>query len=63
MKTIKQLENELIELRKSNEWAWNHYGSELCAGDMIGKEEKLEKEIRERKAQITKIKETPEINE
>lgn len=45
LKEIKKLEEELIEVRSSNEWAWDHYGSELCTGEMIANEEKLEKRI------------------
>jgi hypothetical protein len=48
-KTIEELEQELEELRESNKASWDTYGSELCAGDMIGKEQALEKEILIRK--------------
>ena len=30
-----------------NESAWNRYGSELCAGDMIGRERYLASKIKE----------------
>ena len=48
-KTIKELEKELEELKESNKSAWDTYGSELCAGDMIGREKALEKEILRRR--------------
>ena len=44
-KTIEELEKELKELKESHRSMWDTYGSELCAGDMIQQEEKLEKEI------------------
>jgi len=44
-KTIEELEKELEELKASHRSIWDTYGSELCAGDMIRQEEKLEKEI------------------
>lgn len=43
---INNLKKELSELRQSNKDNWMTYGSELCAGDMISKENKLEEEIR-----------------
>ena len=42
---LKNLEKELKELKRYNHDTWNTYGSELCAGDMIREEEKLEKKI------------------
>jgi len=56
-KTLEELEKELEELRKSNHNSWMTYGSELCAGDMIGQEEKLEEQInklKEEKEKLTK---------
>ena len=44
-KTIEELEKELEEMKASHRSLWDTYGSELCAGDMIRQEEKLEKEI------------------
>jgi len=44
-KTIEELEKELEELKASNKASWDMYGSELCAGDMIGKETAIQKEI------------------
>jgi len=49
MKSVRKLERELEELRRSNESAWDTYGSELCAGDMIAKEKRLEEQIRQLK--------------
>lgn len=48
-KTIEELEKELEKLKESNKSAWDTYGSELCAGDMIGQEKALEKEIQRRR--------------
>ena len=48
-KSIEELEKELQELKESNKASWDMYGSELCAGDMIGQEKALEKEIQKRK--------------
>jgi hypothetical protein len=42
---IEKLEQELAGLRKYHRDAWDMYGSELCAGDMTRKEERLEKQI------------------
>lgn len=44
---INILKKELSELRQSNKDNWMTYGSELCAGDMISKESKLEEQIRD----------------
>lgn len=51
-KTIEALKLELDKLiekydnlQKSNREAWNCYGSELCAGDMIHQEDILSKKI------------------
>jgi hypothetical protein len=48
-KTVEELQKELAELRSYHSSAWDTYGSELCAGDMIAQEEKLEKEIAKQK--------------
>lgn len=48
-KTIKELEQELINLKELHKSIWNNYGSELCAGEMFNNERKLEKEIEELK--------------
>ena len=50
-KTVEELQKELAELRSYHSSAWDTYGSELCAGDMIAQEEKLEKEIAKQKAE------------
>ena len=50
-KQIEKLELELKELKESNLWAAEHYGSELCAGDMMGRERKLEEKIKKLKIQ------------
>ena len=42
---IKELEKELASLKSANRDLWKTYGSELCSGDMIRKEEILEKKI------------------
>ena len=48
-KTIEELEQELTELKSLHEAAYSIYGSELCAGDMLAAEAKLELEIKEAK--------------
>lgn len=53
-KTIEELEKELEDLKTFHRSQWDIYGSELCAGDMIAQEEKLEKEISQRK-QVKKL--------
>lgn len=45
--TLEQKRQELVNLRASNLAAWNAYGSELCAGEMIKKETLLEEEIKD----------------
>jgi hypothetical protein len=49
-KTTKQLEQELQDLKASNKAAWDMYGSELCTGDMIARENALEQEILKRES-------------
>lgn len=44
-KTVEQLEEELEQMKSFHRGAWDTYGGELCAGDMIAKETKLEEEI------------------
>ncbi len=46
---LKALEKELEELKRNNRTAWDMYGSELCAGDMLRKEEILEEKINKMK--------------
>lgn len=46
-KKLEELEKELEELKESNRASWEHYGSELCAGDMSAKERAIQDEIDE----------------
>jgi len=46
---IKKLEKELADLKSTHRSCWDTYGSELCAGDMIREEEKIEKKIEQLK--------------
>ena len=55
-KTLEELEKELAELKESHSSMWDTYGSELCAGDMIRQEEKLEKEIEKLKTRQETIR-------
>jgi len=48
-KTVDELEKELVELKSLHEAAYSIYGSELCAGDMLAAEAKLELEIKRAK--------------
>lgn len=52
---LQQKEMELEELRMLNSSFWDMWGSELCVGDLISKEQKIEDEIEEIKNKI-KIK-------
>ena len=45
-KKLEILEKTLEDLKSSHRSLWDTYGSELCAGDMIGQEQALEDEIR-----------------
>lgn len=45
-KTKEKLMKTLVEMRKSHKESWDVYGSELCAGEMIKKEELLEDKIK-----------------
>jgi hypothetical protein len=42
---IEKLEQKLANMRAHHRDAWDMYGSELCAGEMIKKEEEFQKEI------------------
>lgn len=44
-KRLEILEKALADMKASNRAAWDIYGSELCAGEMIKEEEKLQKKI------------------
>ena len=46
---IEKLEQDLVDLRSENLSAWNIYGSELCAGEMLKKERELEDKIEQLK--------------
>jgi len=45
-KRLEILEKALAGLKETHRSAWDIYGSELCAGEMIAQEEKLEKKIK-----------------
>jgi len=51
-KRLEVLESSLKSLRESNKAAWDMYGSELCAGDMIGQEKALEEKIKKLKEEL-----------
>ena len=61
-KSIEELEKELEELKESNKSSWDMYGSELCAGDMIGRETALQKKIEKLKV-LTKLREEGLVDE
>ncbi len=44
---INELINLLNKTRRQNKSAWDTYGSELCAGDMLGEEKHIEDKIKE----------------
>ena len=46
MKKLNKLKNKLKKIEEENKYASNHYGSELCAGDMLKKEEKIKNKIK-----------------
>ena len=48
-KKLQILENALAEMKRNHSASWEVYGSELCAGDMIGKEAELERKIKKLK--------------
>ena len=45
-KKLELLEKALKDMKSSHSSSWDVYGGELCSGDMISKEEELEKKIR-----------------
>jgi hypothetical protein len=53
-KKLEILEKALYDMKRDHSSQWETYGSELCAGDMNGKEEELERKIQ-------KLKEEEEI--
>ena len=44
-KRLEKLERALADMKASNRSIWDIYGSELCAGEMMKEEERLQKEI------------------
>jgi len=46
MSKLKEKKEELLKLEEYHKSIWEDYGSELCAGGMIAKEEKLQEEIK-----------------
>jgi hypothetical protein len=55
-KEINDLLDELSDLRESNKFSWDTYGSELCAGDMIGQEKSIENKIEKLRINVSKTK-------
>jgi hypothetical protein len=51
-KRLEILEKALEELKESNRSSWDMYGSELCAGDMIGQERALQEKINKLKEEL-----------
>jgi len=49
---ISLLEKELADMREEHKLYWQDYGSELCPGSMLAKEEKLEERIRQLKENV-----------
>lgn len=44
---IQDLKDQLSQLKRDNLLGWESYGSELCPGDLIRRENELEKKIKE----------------
>lgn len=51
-KRLQILEASLEKLKESHRSLWDTYGSELCAGDMIGEEEALQEKINKLKEEL-----------
>ena len=51
-KRLEILEQSLKKLREYNRSAWDTYGSELCAGEMIAEERALEEKIKKLKEEL-----------
>lgn len=51
-KIIEELESELEEMQNEHMEASKIYGSELCAGDMINKENNLKEKIKKLKDEM-----------
>ena len=54
-KKINELVQDLKREKASNKASWDMYGSELCAGDMIGKEEAIKEEINKLRDEKCKV--------
>jgi hypothetical protein len=48
-KRLEILERALEDMKRDHMSQWETYGSELCAGDMNGREEELQKKIKKLK--------------
>lgn len=42
---LKKLKTELEKMESLHSWAWNQYGSELCANEMLAQEKRLREKI------------------
>ncbi len=58
-KRLEILEQALADMKATHRSAWDVYGSELCAGDMIRQEEELEKKIEKLRKEENNKKEDP----
>lgn len=56
IKKIEKLKIKLNKLKDDNRSAWDTYGSELCAGEMIREETKIEKEIEDLEFELDDMK-------
>jgi len=53
---INNLVDKLKKAKELNKSAWETYGSELCAGDMIGEEQCIEEQIEELRRNVSETK-------
>ena len=51
-KRLEILEQSLAEVKRKNKSMWDTYGSELCAGEMIGEERALQEKINKLKEEL-----------
>ena len=51
-KRLEVLESAFEKLKDSHRSLWDTYGSELCAGDMIGEEQALQEKINKLKEEL-----------
>ncbi len=51
-KRLEVLESALEKLKQTHRSLWDTYGSELCAGDMIGEERALQEKIDKLKEEL-----------